>query len=59
MKIKSDAEVKFKVILDGNEAEENINRLSKKADGLNGKLSSVSKKMTIGVTTPIVDITAA
>lgn len=59
MKKKNDAEVKFKVVLDGNEAEKSVNNLSKKTDELSKKLTSFGKTMTVGVTLPITALATA
>lgn len=49
----SDAEVKFKVVLDDDSAQKNINNLSKSTDKLASKFTSAGKALTIGLTTPI------
>ena len=59
MKKKNDAEVKFKITLDGNEAEKNINNLSKKTDELSKKLTNFGKTMTVGVTLPLTALATA
>lgn len=55
----SDAEVKFKVVLDENEAEKSISNLSSKTEKMTSKLSSVGKTMTIGVTAPLTALATA
>lgn len=55
----SDAEVKFKVVLDENEAEKSISNLSSKTEKMTSKLSSVGKAMTIGITTPLTALATA
>lgn len=55
----SDAEVKFKVVLDGNETEKSISNLSSKTEKMTSKLSSVGKAMTIGITTPLTALATA
>lgn len=55
----SDAEVKFKVVLDGNEAGKSINNLSKQTDELSKKMTNFGKTMTIGVTLPLTALATA
>lgn len=59
MKTKNDAEVKFKVILDGNEAEKHVDNLSKKAKNLGDIFTNAGKKLTIGLTIPITGLAVA
>lgn len=55
----SDAEVKFKVVLDGNEPEEKLDKWSKKANKLSKEMSNFGKKMTLGVTLPLTALATA
>mgnify|MGYP003301024531 CR=1 FL=1 len=55
----SDAEVKFKVVLDDNEAGKSVDNLSKKTDNLSKKLTSFGKTMSVGVTLPLTALATA
>jgi len=55
----SDAEVKFKVVLDENNAEKSINNLSKKTSDLEKKFTSFGKTMSVGVTLPLTALATA
>lgn len=59
METKNDAEVRFKVVLDENDAKKKINNLSKTSDSLSKKLTSFGKNMTVGVTLPLTALATA
>ncbi len=52
----SDAEVKFKVVLDGNEAEKSVSSLTRTTENLSKKLANTGKTLTASFTLPLVGL---
>ena len=52
----NDAQIKTQIILDSNSAEKGIKKLEKRSDSLAKSFSSAGKKLTLGLTLPIVGI---